>query len=111
MCPLQSFISLHQHSVLKDQHTPATPAIVAHTCTDCITMGKSYTNFYDTERRLVVNMRQASLKWRSIEDITGRPNGTLKYIWTKKSDLSQVNYTERRFVVNMKRAGLTWKTI
>ena len=79
MCPLQSFISLHPHSVLKDQHTPATPAIVADTCTGCSTMGKSYKHIDDTERPLVVSMRQAGLKWKTITDITSRPNPTLRY--------------------------------
>ena len=75
-------------------------------------MRKSYTRTDDTERRLVVNMRQAGLKWKTIQDITSRASPTLKYFClTKKYQLSQVNVTERRLVVNMRRAGLTWKTI
>ena len=112
MCLLQSFISLHPHSVLKDQHTPATSAIVVDTCTGCSTMGKSHTNVDDTECRLVVNMRQAGLKWKSIMDITSRSKKKLKYFMKlKKRDFLPVSDTEHRLVVNMKQAGLTWKTI
>ena len=104
---------LRLHNInLKDQHTPATPGIVADICTGCSTMGKSQTNVDDAERRLVYNMRQAGLKWKSIEDITSRSRQALTYEKRmKKREFLLISDTERRFVVNMKQAGLTWKTI
>jgi len=74
-------------------------------------MRTSYTHLDGTERRLVVNVRQAGLKWKTIKDITGRSNQIQWNIRTRTSKSSPINDTERRLVGNMRRAGLKYKTI